>query len=186
METTNRTITDLEQALDKHKSEASSAITYHKGTTDYASKRHEYLAKTFSEVMRDEAMDDESSSAALKAAEELILKASVEWFDISSGYQQVHAASSWNKSPQPGPAYFMSGATHCVHMFCAYSCGITTGPSRFSRNLVYCRSERKGGSNSSDDTLSTLCDILPGGARIGCELPPLYRSGYDGNRMLVS
>lgn len=71
----------------------------------------------------------------------------------------------------------MSCETNYVHIFCDESCGEATGPTRFSRNVVYTRSETVGGAKSSDDILSTLCDLLLGGARIGTDDPPVYRSG---------
>ena len=84
----------------------------------------------------------------------------------------------WNQSPQPGPTYFMSGDTHYVHIFCTESCGTASGPSRFSRNIVLTRSETIGGAKSSDDRLSTLCNVLLGSLDIGIDDPPVYRTGY--------
>lgn len=72
----------------------------------------------------------------------------------------------------------MSRETHYVHIFSVESCSETTGPSRSSRNVVYSGSERVGGAKSSDDTWSTLSDMLPGGACIGNGDLPVYRSGY--------
>jgi len=43
---------------------------------------------------------------------------------------------------------------------------------------VYTRSETVGGAKSSDDTLSTLCDLLLGSLNIGVDDPPVYRTGY--------
>lgn len=97
---------------------------------------------------------------------------------MPSDYQQDKSVPAWNLSPQPGPTYFMSGETHYVHIFCVESCGETTGPSRFSRNVVYSRSERVGGAKSSDNTLSTLSDMLLGGECSGVGDPPVYRSGF--------
>jgi len=109
---------------------------------------------------------------------EFIEDASNSWFDVSSDYQQDKAIPSWNLSPQPGPTYFMSGETYYVHILCMESCGDASGPTRFSRNIVYSRSECVGGSKTSDDTLSTLTDALLGAAGIGCADPELYRSGF--------
>lgn len=43
---------------------------------------------------------------------------------------------------------------------------------------MYTRSETVGGAKSSDDTLSTLCDLLLGSLNIGVDDPPVYRTGY--------
>lgn len=71
----------------------------------------------------------------------------------------------------------MSGETHYVRICCAESCGEAAGPFQFSRTLVYTRSERIDGSKSSDDTLSTLSDMLLGELTIASQDPPLYRHG---------
>lgn len=180
------TTSQLEDALRRHKSEASCAITYHKDAVTGVEQRYDDLAKRFATVMRSVPVDEQPSDMDRSAQEDLIRHASEEWFETSSDYQQDKSVPSWNKSPQPGPTYFISGETHYVHMFCAESCGEAAGPSRFSRNLVYTRSERIGGSKSSDDTLSTLCDMLLGGVRIACSNPPRYRTGFGPNGEVAS
>lgn len=132
----------------------------------------------FEEVVSNVTAVEKPSERHLALMDDLISNASKEWFDVSSDYQQDNAVPSWNRSPKPGPTYFMSGETRYVHMFCAERCGQTTGPTRFSRNLVYSQSERVGGSKSSDDTLSTLADMLLGGVQLGGGCPPLFRTGY--------
>jgi len=72
----------------------------------------------------------------------------------------------------------LSGETHYVHIMCMESCGVTTGASRFSRNLVHTRSECVGGARRSDDALSTVSDALLGGATIGSPSPSSYRTGF--------
>jgi len=110
--------------------------------------------------------------------EAFVLAASDDWFDMSSDYQQDKSMPAWNQSPQPGPTYFMSGHTQNVHIFRAESCGTPSGPSRFFRNIVFMRSETIGGAKSSDDTLSTLCNVLLGSLDIGIDDPPVYRTRY--------
>lgn len=171
-------IADLEGALERHKKEASSALEYHMQCIGGAAKRYEDLASSFLNVVSSWRTVERPSDGPSHADEAFIRRASEEWFDISSDYQQDKSVPSWNRSPQPGPTYFMSGETHYVHIFCAESCGGTTGPSRFSRNLVYSRSERVGGSKSSDDTLSTLADMLLGRVNLGDGVPPLFRTGF--------
>jgi len=110
--------------------------------------------------------------------ETLVCAASDDRIGVSSDYQQDKSVPVWNQSPQPGPTYFMSVHTHYVNIFCAESCGSPNGRTRFSRNNVYTRSETVGGAKSSDDTLSTLCDLLLGSLNIGVDDPPVYRTGY--------
>lgn len=180
-------ILDLKLALDKHKDEAACAIMYHRGCTTGAAKRFEDLAAMFEEVMGNAPMEDQPADLPLTPQEELMcVKCCTEWHDVSSDYQQDKAVPSWNESPQPGPTYFMSGETHYAHIFCDESCGEASGPTRFSRNVVYSRSEAVGGAKSSDDTLSTLCDMLLGGVKIGAEDPPVYRSGCEPGGVTVA
>ena len=180
-----RIIYDLETALDGHKAEANRDISYHKTCVSGATQRYERLATQFQSVLDNMgAMDMCTQSPLCKEEEELCLSSSMEWHVVSSDHQQDKLVPSWNESPQPGPTYFMSGEAHYVHIFCAESCGYPTVPPHFSRNLVYCRSERVGGSKSSVDTLSTLADVLLGGPAIGTEVPPLYRSGYGPEGLL--
>lgn len=177
------TIAHLEDAARRHKDEASCAIQYHKNVIEGAAKKYEELASLFNKSLSNAPMED-TDAEQVAATESIITQASKGWFEVSSDYQQDKAVPSWNQSPQPGPTYFMSGETHYVHIFCAESCGETTGQTRYSRNLVYTRSERVGGSKSSDDTLSTLSDMLLGGLSIGSADPPIFRSGFGVDGLL--
>ena len=174
---TKRIIRDLQDALDTHKDEASSAVLYHHDCVDNAVGRYAALSSMFNEMMRLGPESQPLMQMDDAVEERLVAAASEEWFEVSSDYQQDKAVPAWNDSPQPGPTYFMSGETHYVHIFCLESCGKTTGPTRFSRNVVYSRNECVGGSKTSDDTLSTLCDVLLGGATVGGEDPPVLRQG---------
>eukprot|EP00170_Pyropia_yezoensis_P001602 contig_6943_g1606 len=178
VQATRLVVTDLEGALKRHKNEAGRAIAYHKRCITGAAKRYAELVAMLEEVVSNVTAVEKPSERHLALTDDLISKASKQWFDVSSDYQQDTAVPSRNRSPQPGPTYFMSGETHYGHIFCAERCGETTGPTRFSRNLVYSRSERVGGSKSSDDTLSTLADMLLGGVHLGGGCPPLFRTGY--------
>lgn len=151
------TIEDLDGALQKHKKEAAAAIQYHKQCVAGASTSYEKLVTNFDEVMRlSGSMMSYKSPEVKRASAELVKHAAKAWFEVYLDYQQDKSVPSWNRSPQPGPTYFMSGETHYVHIFCAESCGEAAGPSRFSRNLVYSLSERVGGSNSR----MILCRLL--------------------------
>ena len=137
-------------ALEDHKAEAARALAYHRNCLSGAAARYADLSTRFGQILaissetRPPTMTDDATT------KEFIEDASNSWFDVSSDYQQDKVVPSWNESPQPGPTYFMSGETHYVHIFCAESCGYPTGPPRFSRSLIYSRSERVGGSKSSD------------------------------------
>lgn len=107
------------------------------------------------------------------------------WFDISIDYQQEKIIPSWRQSPQPGSTYYLSGISHYVHLMCLESCGKPKGRTRFSRNLVYIRDERVGGSKTSEDTLSTIADVFLGRRKPRTAQPKMYRSGYDTNGLIV-
>lgn len=171
-------IEHMEEALMGHKNEASVAMDFHKQTVAGAAERYEVLVNMFDRVMCVTPREGDQADGVMDVTNDFISRASKDWFEVSSDYQQDKSVPAWNLSPQPGPTYFMSGVTHYVHIFCVESCGETTGPSRFSRNVVYSRSERVGGAKSSDDTLSTLSDMLLGGECIGVGDPPVYRSGF--------
>lgn len=125
----------------------------------------------FNELMSLVSSEEQPSSRILTGTDDLIQHASREWFDVSSDYQQDKSVPSRNPSPQPNSTFFMSGETHYVHILCVESSGETTGTSRFSRNIVYTRSERVGGSKSSDDALSKLAYMLGGGSVVDIESP---------------
>lgn len=176
---TLRLINDVEQAMVSRKDNAASAIAYHHWCVDHAAERYRKLSEMFEAVLSDEAMQDQPTDLSMSNEKELMCqRASDEWHDVSSDYQQDKAVPSWSLSPQPGLTYCTSGETHYVHIFCDESCGEAAGASRFSRNVVYSRSEVMGGAKSSDDTLSTLCDLLLGRTHIGGDDPPVFRSGY--------
>ncbi|OSX75738.1 hypothetical protein BU14_0223s0011 [Porphyra umbilicalis] len=174
-----RTIADLEAAHEAHEDEAACAVQHHRKCVVNAAKRYERLSVLFYQLFPADATDMQQpvdvDDAKLEA---LVCAASDDWFDLSSDYQQDKSVPVWNQSSQPGPTYFMSGHTHYVHIFCAESCGSANGRTRFSRNNVYTRSEMVGGAKSSDDTLSTLCDLLLGSLNNGVDDPPVYRTGY--------
>lgn len=81
-------------------------------------------------------------------------------FQMSSDFQQDKLLQCWNSSPQPGQTYYMSGVTQYIHIFCMESCGLPTGPTKLSRNLIFVRDERVGGPKMCDDTLSTAAEAL--------------------------
>lgn len=169
---------DLEDGLTQHEEEAAGAWAYHNNCVCKAAALYEAMVNMFDDVMSTIVSAEQQQPATRhSAAENLIEEASRGWFDVSSDYQQDKSVPLWNKSPQPGRTYFLSGSTHYVHIFCAESCGTSSGPSRFSRNVVYTRSQRVCGSKSSDDTLSTLSDMLLGSVSIGGDLPPVYPTG---------
>lgn len=175
---TERLIGDLQAAVAEHKQETASALEYDNECMRGAAQRYEALSSVFEEILSNESTKEETGGLTLTPQEELMcLQASMLWHKLSSDYQQDKAVPTWNLLPRPGPTYFMSGETNCVHIFCHESCGDTTGPTCFSRNVVYARRETVGGAKSSDHTLSTLCDLLLGGARIGTDYLPIYRSG---------
>jgi len=66
-----------------------------------------------------------------------------------------------------------------VHIMCMKSCGVTTDASRFSRNFLHTRSEYVGGTQCSDDTLSSVSDALLWDSTIGSPSPSLYCTGFD-------
>lgn len=86
-------------------------------------------------------MSDESPEVK-RASAELVQHAAKNWFEVFSDYQQDKGGPSWDRFPQLGPTYFMSGETHYDHIFCAESCGEAAGPSRFSRS--WCTSGVRG------------------------------------------
>lgn len=178
------TITHLEVGLARHASKAASAIKNHKDSIEGGTKRYDGLSQKFNKLMSLVSSEEQPSSRILTETDDLIQHASREWFDVSSDYQQDKSVPSRNPSPQPNSTFCMSGETHYVHILCVESCGETTGASCFSRNIVYTRSERVGGSKSSDDTLSTLADMLGGGSVVDMESPPVLRTGYGSDGAL--
>lgn len=73
----------------------------------------------------------------------------------------------------------MSNVTHYVHILCRHSCGAASVPTRFSRNLVYTRSEEVNGAKTPDDTLNTVADCLLGSTDTLFEQPEMFRTGYN-------
>ncbi|OSX75235.1 hypothetical protein BU14_0245s0017 [Porphyra umbilicalis] len=173
-----QTIADLEAAHEAHEEEAACAVQHHRRCVADAAQRYGHLSVLFYELYTiNETVTERPVNVDDDKQEALVRAASHDWFDVSSDYQQDKSVPVWNESPQPGPTYFMSGHTHYVHIFCAESCGSANGRPRFSRNNVYTRSEMVGGAKSSDDTMSTLCDLLLGSTTIGVDDPPVYRTG---------
>jgi len=168
-------VDEIKAALAEHNREAAAAIGHHKTCIASAASRYTDREAAWRELLGADRTDRDGLSSACDA---FVSSWGDFWFDISSNYQEDKALPSWNRSPQPGPTYFLSGETHYVHIMCMESCGVTTGASRFSRNLVYTRSECVGGAKCSDDTLSTVSDALLGGSTIGLPSPSLYRTGF--------
>lgn len=173
-----QTIKDLDAAIESHEEEAGRATEHHNQCVSATASKYGHLQRKFLEIMDMTAVGQQPTSGAMAKPAAFINEACDGWLDVSSDYQQDTQLPSWHESPQPGPTYFMSGDTHYVHIFCVESCGEASGDSRLSRNVVYTRSERDGGSKSSDDTLSTLCDMLRGGLTPGVGDPPVYLSGF--------
>eukprot|EP00173_Palmaria_palmata_P005360 Plantae.Rhodophyta-Palmaria_palmata.ctg9365.p2 GENE.Plantae.Rhodophyta-Palmaria_palmata.ctg9365~~Plantae.Rhodophyta-Palmaria_palmata.ctg9365.p2 ORF type:complete len:193 (-),score=33.96 Plantae.Rhodophyta-Palmaria_palmata.ctg9365:81-659(-) len=95
--------------------------------------------------------------------------------NISTDYQIDKHVPLWNRSPQPGPTYFMSKKTLFVHIVTVESFGETNGPSGIQRNHVYVREERIGGSKTFDDTVGTFFDCC----LVGLSLSRLSRSCFE-------
>lgn len=176
---TQKLIHDLQAVASQYKRKALSALEYLRECVEGAAQRNEDLVELLDAVLSNDYLEAHSTGVPLTPLEEHFCgRASSAWHNLSSDYQKDEAVSTWNLSPQPGPTYFMSSVTHYMHIFCDESCGETTGPTRFSRNAVYTRSETVERAKSSDDTLSTLCDMLLGGLDVGTGDRPVYRSGY--------
>jgi len=178
LEETVQVIKDLEAAAKSHTDEAGRAMEIHRKCVSGAAGKYARLTTKFLQLMEMTGVGQQPTTDATAKQDSFIGEASSDWFDVSCDYQQDKQMPAWNRSPQPGPTYFMSGETHYVHIFCVESCGVSSGSDRLSRNIVYTRSERDGGSKSSDDTLSTLCDMLRGGVTVGVGDPPVFRSGF--------
>lgn len=60
-----------------------------------------------------------------------------------------------------------------------------SGPSNFSRNLVYLRDERVEGSKTSDNTLSTIAYVLNSIQNLTYLQQKLYRTDFDKDEKFV-
>lgn len=176
---------DTEEELKCHRMEADAAIHNHRKCIDDAFTNYCSVSDRFYNMLT--VARDGSTSAFQKESviDKFIEEASCLWVQISSDYQQDKSIPRWNKSPQPGPTYYMSGLTHYVHIFCIDSLGLSTGQSRMQRNRVYTRCEEIGGSKCGDDTLSTFSDVLLGYTAPLCDQPTMFRTGYDEHGKII-
>lgn len=172
-------IDDATNELEQHKQEAESSISNHRRCVDSAFNRFKPTNELFHDMLKICRSDETDVKEKEDTVRSFCHAASLTMFDLSSDYQQDKSLPAWNRSPQPGPTYYCSGMTHYVHIFCAESLGRSWGSTRLSRNVVYTRSEAVAGAKVSDDTLSTLGDVLLGYKYPICSQPPLYRTGYD-------
>lgn len=63
--------------------------------------------------------------------------------------------------------------------------GVAVGPSRMERNRVFIREEKVGGSETSDDTLTTITELLVIPTKSFGQQPAFYRSGYGGGGRIL-
>lgn len=105
-------------------------------------------------------------------------------FDMRTDYQQDKVIPCWNRSAHPGDTFFMSNETHFLHILCMHFCGHESGVTRFSRNIIYSRSEEVCGAKTSGDTLSTITDALLGAREPKLTQPPFSRTGYNKDRKI--
>lgn len=181
-------ITQLEDDLEElaasykaHDLEQRSATTDYKRRREAARASYVSASESFAQLQR--AHDDGTLTPAMLDAFTK-LAASVP-FELATDYQQDKLTPSWNKSPQPGPTYFFPKKTNYVHILCSPSLGDTTGDSRFSRNHVYIREDTAGGSKNSNDTTSTVFDLLLGARNPSCRTPQLYRRGHNKHGVIL-
>lgn len=166
-------VSEHEAALKLHRDIAGKASKFHKDCVDTAYSNHQETLSSWNDLM---ALGSDASDSDIEA---FVLASGDGWFDMSSDYQQDKSFPSWRQSAQPGPTYYLSGVTNYVHIIVQESCGLSTGPTRKSRNIVYIRDERVAGSKTSDDTLSTICDSLLAPPGPTAEQPSKFRTGYD-------
>ena len=167
---------DLEALRTEHVLEATEAqVAYRDGVEDAHSKFKDYLVLWSELWMLLNGGHDVSSPGCM----DLIHKLALARLGMSSDYQQDKMLPCWNSSPQPGPTYFFSKLTEYCHLIYAESLGDSLGPSKFGRNRAYIRKELIGGAKDSNDTISTIFDLLFSLAQPVCKQPPLYRTGYD-------
>ena len=174
-------IEEVKELLTEHRQEASVALGYHKACIENAAEKFKSDVGRYDELLHKLRRNDLTEQRRAEEISKFADVVSKGWFEICSDYQQNKSVPCWNASPQPGPTYYMSGLTHYVHILCMDSCGKPSGPSKFSRNIVYTRNEIVGGSKDADDTLSTLTDALLGYEKTICPQPSVFRSGYDHN-----
>lgn len=172
-------IEDASTDLRGHRVEADKALKHHRSCVIDAYSRYTSVADQFEEMLLDARDVFSKETDKNNAIDKFLDSAMCLWVDISSDYQQDKTVPMWHKSPQPGPTYYMSGTTFYVHIICAESFGLSTGPTKYDRNRVYTRSEEVCGAKVCDDTLSTFCDVLLGYEKPKCNQPSLYRTGYD-------
>lgn len=170
-------VSDLSFALEAHLEAAAGAIEHHNSCIKPAAAIYRELSERFQELC------NKKVNASDPRWVQFTRDASSSWLDVSSDYQQDKAVPAWNRSPQPGPTYYLSGMTNYVHIFVLHSCGEAArsdnDDTRLSRNIVYIREESVAGSKGSDDTLSTLSDCLVGSQYPASLQPEVYRKGYD-------
>eukprot|EP00171_Calliarthron_tuberculosum_P004486 IDg4486t1 len=166
-------LADHEIALKRHTEEAGRASKFHKDCVATAFTSYASVAAHWESLMtKGSPVNDAELNQFCEESSSL-------WLDVSTDYQQDKAVPSWKESAQPGPTYYLSGVTNYIHIIVIESCGMSTGPTRFSRNLVYIRDERFAGSKTSDDTLSTIADALLSRSSPSAKQPSKFRSGYN-------
>lgn len=167
---------DCEDYLSEHKNEASRAMDSYKSAIAGSHSRYRDMAAAFHASISEGVGASPQKRSDL--AKNFAKLASGFIFNVSSDYQMDKHVPQWNCSPQPSPTYFMSKRTLFVHIFSVESLGETTGDTRFQRNRVYVREERVGGSKTSDDTISTLFELLFGRKTPITPQPKLLRTGF--------
>lgn len=163
---------DLQQEQKRHREEAAAAMEFYKSCVDKAVAQYEAQERIFRDFVT---LNDDSPEKIAEVADALASGR----HDLCSDSQQDKGIPAWNRSAQPGATYFMSNETHYVHIIFLSACSDDAGPTRFSRNIVYTRSEEANGAKTSNDTLSTLADSLLGAKGPRFHQPPLFRTGYD-------
>lgn len=178
IKTIEKEIEDLDRGDTEHLEEAKEAVDHHKDQIKPAHSDFSSLASEWDALHRSMDPTEEEIEGFIDKASEFV-------FQMSCDFQQDKLIPSWNQSPQPGPTYYMSGITQYVLIFCMESCGLSTGPSKLSRNLAFVRDERVAGPKTCDDTLSAAVEALFGRRAPAQPAPPRYRTGYDaGGRIL--
>ena len=175
---------EVEELISSHRLEATAALQHHRSCIDGSTERYMGFSKKYETLLKNLRDADSSVEGKSELIKTFADHASKGWFESCSDYQQDKPIPSWNLSPQPGPTYYMSSLTHYVHILCVESCGMPSGQSKYSRNLIYTRSERVGGSKVADDTLTTLSHALLGYKTATFQQPHLYRTGYEDNGLI--
>jgi outer membrane murein-binding lipoprotein Lpp len=137
---------ELTKSRRLHRAESYAAQVEYAQATSGAYHEYDELCRMFSTVRQlGEAMALGNAMASA-IVRDFIRAAKGFSFCLSTDYQTANPIPTWDRSPQPGPTYFIFEAYKLRPHTCAESCGASTGPSRFARNQVYIRSESIGGS----------------------------------------